>query len=162
MSYQREPVSPITPGQHQDPFYNAQTQPQSQIPQQHLLQNYYDFSLDKDPLVTSMALKCETPDSLSRTESPQLSLNGSPFDPMGESQQQELDPSNYFMVDYHLGGGCEGDGDGCQCGDDCQCFGCTIHKPQQDQRLLDSENGLRIPDGTKTPEEPVVKKSCCG
>lgn len=151
--------------QNQDPFYTLQNQPQpeAQIFQSHLLVNFYDSNLDKDPLVTTTAMKSETPDSLSRIESPQLSLNGSPFDSMGESQQQELDPNNFFIVDYQIDGECSGDVSGCQCGDDCQCLGCTIHQAEQERRQLEQESRMtKIGDGTVTSKEEPVRNSCCG
>lgn len=167
----RESTSPITPMQQsQDLFYMAQNQSQPQIFQPHLLQNFYNSSLDKDPLVTAttMAMKSETPESAnSRRESPQLSLNGSPYGGMAETQQV-FDDSNYFMVEYPIEGGCGGDLEGCQCGDDCQCVGCTIHQAVQERRQSEQEQEqheigvVKAEDGMIMPGNVEVKNSCCG
>lgn len=160
-------ASPITPMQPQDSFYMAQNQSQPQIFQRHLLQDFYD----KDPLVTATttAIKSETPESSnSRRESLQLSLNGSPYDSMGETQPV-FDDSNYFMVQYDMEGGCGGDLEGCQCGDDCQCIGCAIHQEEQERRQFEPEQEqqqesgvVKAESGMVTPQDIGVKKSCCG
>lgn len=66
-----------------------------------------------------------------------MSLNGSPF--VSDEKQQELDPENFFFVDYELPSGCGGDEQACECGDDCQCIGCFIHKPEQQRRAIEGE-----------------------
>lgn len=182
-------VSPITPMQ-QDLFYTLSNQPQAQMFPSHLLQNAYennlDNNLDNGKRISTTTVKTETPPSLSRTESPQMSLNGSPF--VSGEKQQELDPENFFFVDYELPSGCGGDEQACECGDDCQCIGCFIHKPEQQRRAMEGETdagvqtlaqavelgaGVKIEpqvgDADKsllltngTLEERPVKGSCCG
>lgn len=182
-------VSPITPMQ-QDLFYTLSNQPQAQMFPSHLLQNAYennlDNNLDNGKRISTTTVKTETPPSLSRTESPQMSLNGSPF--VSGEKQQELDPENFFFVNYELPSGCGGDEQACECGDDCQCIGCFIHKPEQQRRAMEGETdagvqtlaqavelgaGVKVEpeigDADKslilangTLEERPVKGSCCG
>ena len=179
-------ISPITPMQ-QDIFYTLSNQPQAQMFPSHLLyENNLDNNLDNGKRISTTAVKTETPPSSSRTDSPQMSLNGSPF--VSGEKQQELDPEDFFFVDYELPSGCGGDEQACECGDDCQCIGCFIHKPEQQRGGIEGETdggvqtlahavelgagvkieleggdagkSLLLADGTL--EERPVKGSCCG
>lgn len=117
-----------------------------------------------------------------------MSLNGSPF--VSGENQQELDPKNFFFVDYELPSGCGGDEQACECGDDCQCIGCFIHKPEQQRRAMEAGtdagpgvqtlgqaaelgNGVKIETEVGDADESLlltkgtlekrpVKGSCCG
>jgi hypothetical protein len=42
--------------------------------------------------------------------------------------EQVLDGAEYLFVNYNFDG-CGGETSSCPCGDDCECIGCTIHKP---------------------------------
>jgi len=46
------------------------------------------------------------------------------------ADEQSLSASDFFFVNYPFNSdeGCGGDGQSCLCGDDCECFGCTIHR----------------------------------
>lgn len=47
----------------------------------------------------------------------------------GEADQV-MSAADFFFVNYNFDGeGCGGDTQSCPCGDDCECIGCTIHKP---------------------------------
>lgn len=69
-------------------------------------------------------------------------------------EEQVLSGDNFFFVDYPMGSGdgCGGEDVSCPCGDDCECFGCTIHKPL----LMDT--GIQE---QQQPPLPPPKKSCC-
>lgn len=44
-------------------------------------------------------------------------------------EEQSLSAADFFFVNYPFtADGCGGDTQGCPCGDDCQCLGCTIHR----------------------------------
>ena len=58
---------------------------------------------------------------IAKTPSSTTSANG---------EEQSLAASDFFFVSYPFSSedGCGGDTESCPCGDDCQCFGCTIHQ----------------------------------
>ena len=47
----------------------------------------------------------------------------------GNGEEQNFSASDFLFVSYPFSSeeGCGGDTQSCPCGDDCQCFGCTIH-----------------------------------
>lgn len=46
----------------------------------------------------------------------------------GNGEEECLDSSDYLFVNYPFSS-CGGDTMSCPCGDDCECLGCTIHRP---------------------------------
>ena len=64
------------------------------------------------------------------TSSPTTQTPSSTTSVNGEGDQI-LDGEEFLFVNYNFDGeGCDGDIQSCPCGDDCECIGCTIHKPE--------------------------------
>jgi hypothetical protein len=92
------------------------------------------------------------------------------------AEEQTFSASDYIFVSYPLlNERCGGDTNSCECGDDCDCLGCSMHQPVlSPEAVVDEQSPLLDGDvpnsmGDATDDEMISNglekepaKSCCG